>query len=88
MLNFLVDYVDRSGVEMHTTFQANAGHQHRQLAVAVICRLLNIRGCMPTMIASISGNHTLKELDRISEKGPSRHQLPMRITFEHIRAAK
>lgn len=88
MLNFLVDYVDPTGVDWHTSFQANAGRQHRRLAAVEICRHLKAEGCTPTLIASIPGDYTLEELERICKKGPPSNLLPLRVTFELINADK
>lgn len=71
MLNFIADYTDRAGHDLHMSFQAFAdGPAAKMLAAIQIFRGLEAEGFTPQAIIYVPGNYTMPELDRMSEVGP------------------
>ena len=84
MLNFLVDYLDPAGADWHTSFQSNAGRQHRRLVAKEICRYIKAKGCTTQQVTCIPGEYTLNELEQLCENGLPRCLSPLRGTLEII----
>ncbi len=65
MFNFIVDYKDAHGKNMHNSFQAITSN--KWIACARIVRELFLQDCVPISIIRILGNYTFVQLEELAE---------------------
>ena len=80
MLNFIVDYVDARGNNIHNSFQAIA--DNKWIAFSKIIRELFLQGCIPISIIRIIGNYTFEQLEELAK---NRVCIPFEVMYYNHR---
>ena len=86
VMNFIVDYIDKSGNFNHASFQTLTQQPIDKHIVAMgACRQLMEQGSKPLLIVYVPGDHTPEEVESIAVSGPIDNLQPVFVAPEQLR---